>query len=97
MSAYKGAEVERALLRKGFERDDKSSHHTYFRFRPGGIPTSVSTYMSRGGGDAGDYLQNRMAKKLSLKGKGGKFVPLPARRHDSIESGSFTCRRIPSS
>ena len=69
MSTYKGAEVERALIRKGFERDDKSSHHTYFRFRPSGVPTSVSTYMSRGGGDVGTYLQNRMAKQLSLKGK----------------------------
>lgn len=69
MSTFKGAEVERVLLRKGFERDDKSSHHTYFRFRPGGLPTSVSTYMSRGGGDVDAYLQSQMAKQLGLKRK----------------------------
>ena len=37
MSTYKGADVERALLRKGFVRDNKGSHHTYFRFRAGGL------------------------------------------------------------
>ena len=69
MSTYKGADVERALLRKGFVRDNKGSHHTYFRFRPDGLPTSVSTYTSRGGGDVDAYLQKKMAKQIGLIGR----------------------------
>ena len=69
MSTYKGADVERALLRKGFVRDNKGTHHTYFRFRPGGLPTSVSTYTSRGGGDVDAYLQKKMAKQIGLIGR----------------------------
>ena len=58
------ADVERALLAKGMERDE--SHHTMYRKRIAGV-THLVTRISHGSREINDSLASLMAKQLCLQ------------------------------
>lgn len=57
-------DIERALLRKGFVRQD--THHRYLRLYTGGEPQDVFTRLSHGIPEYGDALLGQVARQLFL-------------------------------
>lgn len=64
MATRRVADVERALVHKGMERDE--SHHHMFRKTIEGV-THVVTRTSHSGGEIGDGLGKLMANQLCLR------------------------------
>lgn len=66
-------DVEGALLKKGFEADDKGHNrdHRFYRLHVGGKRTSIFTKVSRGSHDKTlrDPLVKRIAQQLQLTKK----------------------------
>ncbi len=63
--------IKKALLKKGFEKEE-STHHTYFVFyTKDGIKTNVNTHVSRGRDtkDLSYHLLDQMAKQCILSNK----------------------------
>ncbi len=66
MAQIDRSQIERALARKGFEREE--THHTYFHHKHDGKYTGVYTYVSRGSKykTYGRPLLARMKRELEL-------------------------------
>ena len=59
-------DVESALPKKGFERDDSRQHHIYFNHRYQGKYTGAYTYVSHGMKSIGDSIIKQMKNQLRL-------------------------------
>jgi len=64
MSAIKTRDIEAALLRKGFRRDN--THHEYLWLYVGERQTNVRTLLSHGIPEYGDDLLAKIKKQLGL-------------------------------
>lgn len=58
-------EVERALVGKGFEKDDRHHHLFFYRSRKGEL-TAIRTRTSHSGKTLDDYLIGQMARQCRL-------------------------------
>jgi hypothetical protein len=67
MASVKTADLEAALLRKGFRKDN--THHKYYWLYDGEKRTHVHTPISHGVREYGDPLLSRVRKQLSLETK----------------------------
>ncbi len=61
----KCANVEYALVRKGFHREN-AKHHTMFWFTVNGKKTSIRTRMSKGAAEIDNHLIACMAREMRL-------------------------------
>jgi hypothetical protein len=64
MASIKTRDLEAALLRKGFRKDD--THHKYYWFFVGKTKTTVKTLISHGLKEYGNSLLSRVKKELHL-------------------------------
>lgn len=72
MATYKPRMLERALLSKGFEKDN--THHKMLWFHVDGKKTGIRTRISHNVKDYGDPLLGEMSKQVKLPRK--KFTDL---------------------
>lgn len=72
MAAYSPRTLEKALVRKGFEKDN--THHKMLWFHVDGKKTAIRTRISHDGKDYGDSLLGEMSKQVRLPRK--KFTDL---------------------
>lgn len=83
MATYKPRILEKALLSKGFAKDNK--HHRMLWFYLDGKKTAIRTRISHDAKDYGDPLLGEMSKQVKLPRK--KFTDLiecPMSREDYI-------------
>ena len=67
MTTKKSKDIETALVKKGFEKQD--SHHKLFWFKYKGKITSIRTRLSHGIDEYGDSLLGMMARQLNITKK----------------------------
>ena len=72
MAAYNPRKLEKALLSKGFEKDN--THHRMLWFHVDGKKTAIRTRISHDVKDYGDPLLSEMSKQVKLPRK--KFTDL---------------------
>ena len=68
MASRRGADIERALLRKGFSLDADGDHRRLVLYVEG-RQTQVRTKISHGNQDYGDDLLSKVRKQLHLTSK----------------------------
>lgn len=71
MSVVKAAEIEKALLKKGFRADNGSrgNSHRYYFLWVNGKKTRINTYLSHDGKEYGDELLAEIKRQLCFKNK----------------------------
>jgi predicted RNA binding protein YcfA (HicA-like mRNA interferase family) len=65
VAPIKAREVESALLKKGFELDQR--HHRFFFLVVDGRSSGIFTRISHGHEDIGDKILGRMARQMKIK------------------------------
>jgi predicted RNA binding protein YcfA (HicA-like mRNA interferase family) len=66
LPTYKSRTIEKALLKKGFQKERGRSRHKKFTLYIRGRRTSIYTFISHGINEYGDDLLNKMRNQLHL-------------------------------